>query len=518
MDKVDTPKRSLEIVDAEVSAPYSVNATAVNSPDGSRSATPKPDADLEKGDPRNGGEKSGKVDGAVSVRPAKHKHMTEADKIEYLNHQVEHGEQKYHKLGWIQLVVILIVEAIALGSLSLPAAFATLGMVAGVLITVGIGFLAIYTSYIIGQVKIKYPQVKHYDDVGPLLGGPGLLGKVFRGLLIFGFVAYLICLVGSHCLTGTIAFQTITQVDVCSIVWGVVSMVLLFLCALPPSFAEMAVLGYVDFVSIIAAILITLIATGINANNQPGSFAAVDWSAWPKEDTTFASAMVAVSNVVFAYSFAICQFSFMEEMHTPKDFKKSVWVLGMTEILIYTCTGALGYAFIGKSVKSPALLSAGHTVSRVAFGVAIPVIIISGSINTVTAGRFTIDKIFRNSTIRYVSDARGWAVWIGWATIASIVAWIIAEAIPFFSALLAIISALFISGFSFYVPGFMWFVLIKEGKWYQGWKNITLTILNVGCIIVGIVCLGCGTYGAVEDIRLSYKLGTVGSPFSCNKT
>jgi hypothetical protein len=121
MDKVDTPKRSLEIVDAEVSAPYSVNATAVNSPDGSRSATPKPDADLEKGDPRNGGEKSGKVDGAVSVRPAKHKHMTEADKIEYLNHQVEHGEQKYHKLGWIQLVVILIVEAIALGSLSLPA-------------------------------------------------------------------------------------------------------------------------------------------------------------------------------------------------------------------------------------------------------------------------------------------------------------------------------------------------------------------------------------------------------------
>jgi hypothetical protein len=115
-------------------------------------------------------------------------------------------------------------------------------------------------------------------------------------------VAYLICLVGSHCLTGTIAFQTITQVDVCSIVWGVVSMVLLFLCALPPSFAEMAVLGYVDFVSIIAAILITLIATGINANNQPGSFAAVDWSAWPKEDTTFASAMVAVSNVVFAYS------------------------------------------------------------------------------------------------------------------------------------------------------------------------------------------------------------------------
>ncbi|BEI85855.1 hypothetical protein CcaverHIS002_0601420 [Cutaneotrichosporon cavernicola] len=509
---VDTPRRSFEDMP-------SINATAVNTPAGPSRAGSLSVKDIEKGDTSPAPTaKADKVDGEVHVRPAKTKHMTEADKVEYLNHQVEHGEQKFHKLGWVQLVVILIVEAIALGSLSLPAAFATLGMVPGVLITVGIGMLAIYTSYVIGQVKIKFPQVKHYDDVGPLLGGPGLLGKVFRGLLAFGFVAYLICLVGSHCLTGTIAFQTITKVDVCAIIWSVVSMVLLFLCALPPSFAEMAVLGYIDFVSIIAAILITLIATGIKANNQVGSFAAVDWSAWPKEGTTFSHAMVAVSNVVFAYSFAICQFSFMEEMHTPKDFKKSVWVLGITEIVIYTCTGALGYAFIGKGVKAPALLSAGDTVSRIAFGVAIPVIIISGSINTVTAGRFTLDKFFSNSTIRYVSDARGWAVWVGWAVIASIVAWIIAEAIPFFSDLLAIISALFISGFSFYVPGFMWFKLVKEGKWHQGWRNIVLSVLNTVCIVIGVICLVCGTYGAVEDIKLSYELGTVGTPFSCNKS
>lgn len=58
----------------------------------------------------------------VSVRPAKSlKDMTEAEKVEYLSHQVEHGEKKYKQLGWLQLVVVLIVEAIALGSLSLPA-------------------------------------------------------------------------------------------------------------------------------------------------------------------------------------------------------------------------------------------------------------------------------------------------------------------------------------------------------------------------------------------------------------
>lgn len=117
----EIPKRSLEIVDAEMSAPYSVSPTAVNTPAGP-SRAPSPKADLEKGDLERGerSPKPDKADGAVRVRPAKSK-MTEVDKVEYLTHQVESGEHKYHQLGWIQLVVVLIVEAIALGSLSLPA-------------------------------------------------------------------------------------------------------------------------------------------------------------------------------------------------------------------------------------------------------------------------------------------------------------------------------------------------------------------------------------------------------------
>lgn len=393
-------------------------------------------------------------------------------------------------------------------------AFASLGMVAGTIICVGIGLIAIYTSYVVGQVKIKYPQVTHYSDVAPLLVGPRF-GPFLQWVIGGAFVLYLVLLVGSHCLTGTIAFKTITHADVCTLVWGVVSMILLFICALPPSFAEMAILGYIDFVSIVAAILITLIATGIQANKGPGGLAGVDWTAGPHEGTTFADAMVAVTNIVFAYSFAICQFSFMEEMHTPTDFPKSVWALGITEIVIYTLTGALGYAFVGNGVKSPALLSAGDTVSRIAFGIALPVIFISGSINTVTAGRYILDKFFTHSTIRYVSTGKGWAVWIAIVAIISIIAFVIAEAIPFFSDLLSIISALFISGFSFYLPGIMWFVLIRQGGCFSTPKNIVLTIMNTVCIIIGLVCLGCGTYAAVWDIKLSFDNHTLGGAYTC---
>lgn len=62
----------------------------------------------------------------------------------------------------------------------------------------------------------------------------------------------------------------------------------------------------------------------------------------------------------------------MSEMHTPKDYVKSIWALGLIEIFIYTLTGALVYAFVGNEIESPAILSAGFTVSRVAFGIALP--------------------------------------------------------------------------------------------------------------------------------------------------
>jgi hypothetical protein len=189
-------------------------------------------------------------------------------------------------------------------------AFATLGMVAGVILTIGVGLVCIYTSYVVGQVKLKYPNVQHYSDIGPLLAGNNRrLGLIFKEIISVMFVLQLSLLVGSHCLTGTIALGTITDWPICSLVFGVVSAILLYLLAIPPSFSEMAILGYVDFVSIIVAIIITLVSAGIHANDLPGGREAVNWSAYPKPGVTFAEAMVSVTNIVFAYSFAVCQFS-----------------------------------------------------------------------------------------------------------------------------------------------------------------------------------------------------------------
>lgn len=419
------------------------------------------------------------------------------------------GHAHFHRLGWKRLTVVLIVEAIALGSLSVPSAFASLGMVCGVILTIGLGLVAIYTSYIVGQVKLRHPEISHYADAGRLMMGRWgyeIIGAMFTLQLTF--------LVGSHTLTGTIAFMNITENGTCSIVFGVVSAIILLLLAVPPSFAEVAVLGYIDFVSIILAIGITIVATGVNAANQPGGLAAVNWSAWPKPDVTFSEAFVAVTNIVFAYSFAVCQFSFMDEMHTPKDYVKSIWALGIIEIFIYTITGALIYAFVGVDVKSPALLSAGTLMSKVAFGIALPVIFISGSINTTVVGRYIHGRVYKDSVIRFINTKMGWMTWLALITFITIIAWIIAEAIPFFSDLLAISSALFISGFTFYFPAMMWFMLLKEGNWYSK-ENLGSAIANALCFIIGMITLVAGTYAAIDDIIRQFNDGSLRSAFSC---
>lgn len=406
--------------------------------------------------------------------------------------RTQEGHAHFHRLGWKRLTVVLIVEAVALGSLGLPAAFANLGMIAGVLMTIGVGIAAMYASYIIGQVKLKFPDIEHYADIGRLLLGD--VGAKFFNVI---FCAQLILIVGSHVLTGTIAFKTLSESNVCSIAWAVLSGVLLLALAIPPSFAEVAILGYIDFASIVLAIGVTMVATG-SSSTGPTAVAAT-WSAWPKEGLPFSQAFISVNTIVFAYAFAACQPSFMDEMHTPRDYMKSVVALGIFEISIYTLTGAIIYAFVGQEVQSPALLSAGPLMSKVVFGIALPVIFISGSINTTVVGRFVHGRVYRDSVVRYVNTRKGWVTWIAIISAITFASWVVAEAIPFFPELLSICSSLFISGFSFYFPAAMWYMLLKDGYWYSK-HNLRTAILNLVVFIIGITILVGGTVASIVGL------------------
>jgi hypothetical protein len=68
-----------------------------------------------------------------------------------------------------------------------------------------------------------------------------------------------------------------------------------------------------------------------------------------------------------------------------------------------------------------------------------------------------------NSRHRYNHTAKGWGVWIGINLLTWILAFIIAEVIPFFSDLLALMSSLFDCWFGFVFWGVA-FIRLKESK------------------------------------------------------
>lgn len=147
---------------------------------------------------------------------------------------------KYRTLNWWQATVIMIAETISLGILSLPSVLATVGFLPGIILIIGLGVIATYTGYVIGQFKLAYPHVHNMADVGEILFKPLGMPRFGKEFLGTAQTIFLIFSMASHVLTWTIALNTITDSATCTIVWSVVGFVLFWICDLPRTLKRMS--------------------------------------------------------------------------------------------------------------------------------------------------------------------------------------------------------------------------------------------------------------------------------------
>lgn len=89
-------------------------------------------------------------------------------------------------------------------------------------------------------MKWKYPHITTMADAGEVIGG-----KFGRELLGIGQMLFLIFIMASHLLTFTVAMNTITGHGTCSIVFGVVGLIVSFACSLPRTLVKMSWLSLV---------------------------------------------------------------------------------------------------------------------------------------------------------------------------------------------------------------------------------------------------------------------------------
>ncbi|OGE47398.1 hypothetical protein PENARI_c045G00085 [Penicillium arizonense] len=399
----------------------------------------------------------------------------------------EGAEVKYKTMKWWQTGMFMIAESVSLGVLSLPKTLAELGLAPALVLIIGLGILATYTGYTIHQFRARYPHIQNLADAGEVLFGA--FGRELFGL---GQLLFSIFIMGSHILTFSVMMNTVTEHGTCTMVFTTVGFVICFVCSLPRTMKNMTYISCMSFVSILTAVLITMIGVGVQ--NKGG----VDLKA--TVDTDLFRAFSAVTNIVFAYCAHVAFFGLLAEMEEPRDFPKALVMLQTFEIIFYTVAAVVIYYYVGQDVASPALTSAGPVLKKVAYGIAIPTIIGAGVVNGHIGLKYIYVRLFRGTDRMHKRDLTAIGSWIAIALTCWVIAWIIADAIPVFSDLLSLISSLFASWFSYGLGGVYW-LHINKGKWFSSPRKIFLTIVNVLIILIGGCMCGLGLYVSGKAIH-----------------
>jgi len=76
--------------------------------------------------------------------------------------------------------------------------------------------------------------------------------------------------------------------------------------------------------------------------------------------------------MTFSYGAAPAFFALVAEMRDPRQYTKSLVCCQSAVTIIYATIGCVVYYFCGSYVASPALGSAGPLVKKVAYGIALP--------------------------------------------------------------------------------------------------------------------------------------------------
>lgn len=256
----------------------------------------------------------------------------------------------------------MVAENISLGILSLPAVIATVGLAAGLTAIIGLGIFASYSGYVLWQFRMRYPQVASYTDVGEVL-----MGRLGREIFGAAYVIYCLFFMASHLLTFTIALNVLSHHGTCTIVFGIVGVIVFSILTIPRTLKNVSFLSIVSFISILSAVLITIIALGVSPKAAYEDMQAV-------YHPNFPTAFNSICNAVFAYAGHVAWVSFISELRDPRDFPRALGAQQLVQIVLYTMTALVIYRYAGAGVTSPALSSTSDTVRKVAWGIALPTV------------------------------------------------------------------------------------------------------------------------------------------------
>ncbi|KAI9735291.1 MAG: hypothetical protein M1834_001882 [Cirrosporium novae-zelandiae] len=401
------------------------------------------------------------------------------------------------------------------------------------IMTVVVAALVLYTSLVVWEFCLRHPEIRDVCDIGQMLYWNS---KWAWWLTAVMFILNNTFIQGLHVLTFAKYLNTMSSHGECTVVFAVISAIICFVFSLPRTFSTLAKLAsasaFFTFISVLLATIFAAVephpanyhadpnyidpSTGTNYGGAPKVLAV------PAAGTTFVAGMNAWLNISYTFIGQITIPSFIAEMKNPRDFPKALWAVTICEVILFSLVGAIIYAYTGTQyMTAPAFGSLGNVVyKKVSFSFMIPTLIFLGVLYASVSARFVFFRLFDNTRHKGNHTILGWGSWIGILAALWVLAFIIAEVIPFFSDLLSLMSSLFDCFFGFIFWGTAYLRMRRKdfgpsfykSRGARGWIGF---VFNWILIAIGFFMLGVGTYASVDQIILDYESGSVGGVFTC---
>lgn len=127
--------------------------------------------------------------------------------------------------------------------------------------------------------------------------------------------------------------------------------------------------------------IVFIVTVAVGLQDRPSAAPVQgDWKSDYKitNSPSFTDAISAISTLVFTYAGTPGFFNIAAEMRDPHLYTRSLAVCQITVTSVYIIVATIVYYFCGSYVASPALGSAGPLIKKVAYGVALPGLAVSG--------------------------------------------------------------------------------------------------------------------------------------------
>ncbi|GHJ84576.1 hypothetical protein NliqN6_0978 [Naganishia liquefaciens] len=423
-------------------------------------------------------------------------------------------------LTWQQTTALLLIEYVVLAILAFPYSFQILGMAGGMITTVVVGLSVLYTSHVLWRFCLAHPEVRDIADAAYVVAGRRRIAwyAAFIGLALNNLF-----IMGLHVNAASTAINTVIQYEFCTVWWGVIFLVIMWAGSLIRGFKYTEVAAIVSAGTMFICYLLVVIGHGVQGT--PNGYKAatattpatsLEWTVWAPEGTTFVQGVSALLNIAYTFIGQALIPSFVGDMKRPEDFPKALYISMTVELALFSTCGAIVYSYAGTALTTaPAYGSLIAKYGKPAAALVLPTVIIVGILYSLVTSRAVFFQIFPEKSIhRQRHTVKGWAIWIAIVSIGWIIAFVIAESIPFFSDLLSLISSLFDSWFGYILWACCYWHL-NRGKPLSNKRHLVEYILNIVMFITGFFLFGAGTYASVQSIINSYSTGNIKTAFSC---